>query len=386
LLSGRGSTLIELVVALGLSLAITSVVFLIVNPGGDAFHVQPEAADLQQRLRASSDALARDLLVAGNGPAVGAVGAPGTAAALLPLRVGRISPDAPGTFNQRRISILSVSSSAPQAVLASPLASAAGTATFSPGAGCHEGATSCGFRMGMLVAVFGGSGVWDLFSVTGAGANTLTLQHNLRDAALVHRPIDSTVAEVAMHTFMLKDDPAGFSRLVRYDGAGAADQPVADHIVELSFEYMGDPRPPEPVIGTDPIVPRTTYGPAPPSQDVQPTAYPPGENCVFTRLPTGYVVPRLPALAASPALVPLPSSRFVDGPWCPDGTNPNRYDADLLRVREVIVSIRVEAAILALRGPAGPLFSRGGTARATRMVPDRSVRLTITPRPLNLSR
>jgi len=77
---------------------------------------------------------------------------------------------------------------------------------------------------------------------------------------------------------------------------------------------------------------------------------------------------------------------LTDGPWCPDAENPNRYDADLLRVREVVVTFRSEAAISALRGPAGPLFTRSGTARGSRFVPDRLSRIVIAPRALNGSR
>ena len=62
------------------------------------------------------------------------------------------------------------------------------------------------------------------------------------------------------------------------------------------------------------------------------TGYPLGENCAFARSAGGAIVPRLPTLAPQPVLVALTQSSLTDGPWCPDATNPNRYDADLLRV------------------------------------------------------
>ena len=49
--------------------------------------------------------------------------------------------------------------------------------------------------------------------------------------------------------------------------------------------------------------------------------------------------------------------------------------------RRVRVTLRVEAATAALRGPAGPLFARPGTATsAERYVPDRQIRFDVTPR------
>ncbi len=89
----------------------------------------------------------------------------------------------------------------------------------------------------------------------------------------------------------------------------------------------------------------------------------------------------------STTLVKLTDSQLSDGPWCPDDTNPHRYDADLLRIRRVSVTLRVEASLSALRGPAGLLFTRGGTSSSVnRWVPDQEVRFDISPKNLNLSR
>ena len=64
--------------------------------------------------------------------------------------------------------------------------------------------------------------------------------------------------------------------------------------------------------------------------------------------------------------------QLTDGPWCPGVANAggaalsNRYDADMLRVRRVSVTIRVQVAAEALRGtnPTGQtLFVHPGTAR-----------------------
>jgi hypothetical protein len=64
-----------------------------------------------------------------------------------------------------------------------------------------------------------------------------------------------------------------------------------------------------------------------------------------------------------------------------------RWDADLLRIRKVAVTIRVQAAVAALRGPASTLFTHGGTSRGgNKWAPDQEVRFQVTPRNLNLGR
>jgi hypothetical protein len=98
-------------------------------------------------------------------------------------------------------------------------------------------------------------------------------------------------------------------------------------------------------------------------------------------------VSRLPPLTAGTALTPLASAQLQDGPWCPDETSANRWDADLLRIRRIGVTIRVEAALAALRGPAGVLFANAGSARtALRWAPDQELRFQVSPRNLNLER
>ncbi|MEZ5283344.1 MAG: hypothetical protein R2712_00775 [Vicinamibacterales bacterium] len=69
-----------------------------------------------------------------------------------------------------------------------------------------------------------------------------------------------------------------------------------------------------------------------------------------------------------------------DGPWCPDAWSSGRFDADLLRVRRIDIHLRVEARSARFRGPAGILFSRGGTAarNTPSWVADRRVTASVT--------
>lgn len=132
---------------------------------------------------------------------------------------------------------------------------------------------------------------------------------------------------IGSHTYYLRSDiAAGEFQLRHYDGA-VTDLPVVEHVVKLDFEYFGADR---------------------------------------------------------MRLVP---SRLQDGPWYPDDTDANRFDTDLLHIRRVRVTLRVQAARAALRGPAGVLFVHGGTAASgERYLPDREIRFDVSPRNLNLER
>jgi hypothetical protein len=241
----------------------------------------------------------------------------------------------------------------------------------------------------MDVMVYDDTGAYDTFRVTAVHGGALELQHHMVDTAQRYAA-GARIVEAASHTYTLKTDPATDTfQLMYYDG-GFADAAVVDHVMGLAFEYFGDPSPPmliRPV--TDLTGPWTSYGPKPPPLGVQSTAYPPGENCAFqVDAATHHQIPRLPRLGdGSASLVKLADVELTDGPWCPDATNPHRYDADLLRIRRVSLTLRVEASLSALRGPAGVLFARGGTSRAAdRWVADQEIRVDFSPKNLNLGR
>jgi hypothetical protein len=53
----------------------------------------------------------------------------------------------------------------------------------------------------------------------------------------------------------------------------------------------------------------------------------------------------------------------------------------------VRATVRVQAAVASLRGPAGTFFLKGGTGtNVSRFVPDQEVSFDVTPRNLNLGR
>ena len=134
-------------------------------------------------------------------------------------------------------------------------------------------------------------------------------------------------AAATSDTYYLRSDIASNTfQLMHYDGADT-DLPVVDNAVKLAFEYFSADR-----------------------RWIDPTT-------------------------------------LQDGPWLPDEIDPNRFDRDLLNIRRVQVTLRVQAERAALRGPAGILFLQGGTAgNAGRYVPDREIRFDVSPRNLNLGR
>jgi hypothetical protein len=145
-------------------------------------------------------------------------------------------------------------------------------------------------------------------------------------AAVFYRPdvvsavfVPWTDTAVISRTYSLRRDPAtGTPQLMRYDGA-AADLPVVDHVVGLGFEYFDDAAPIDPAV-------------------------------------------------------------LQDGPWVSGDAVPP-FDADLLRVRRVRATLRIEAALSSMRGPAGALFARGGTSTSSaRYAPDLEVRFDIALR------
>jgi prepilin-type N-terminal cleavage/methylation domain-containing protein len=384
----RGFSFIELVVAMAILVAVTGAVFALVHPANREFDAKLEIADQQQRVRVAADTLTRDLTMAGAGAYIdGHVGplihyfAP-----VMPFQWRTSGGDPPGTFRTDAITLVSVPSTAAQTRLAADLTASEPTLRAVPGSSCPAGTNLCGFAPGMTVLVFddtGSAGLFTIAAVEDAVAEmTLTAWPAGSETTIYRR--GANVVEASVNVYYLKTDVASQTyQLMHSDGSSNPDVPVLDHVVGLSFQYDGEPRAPILTPAGD-----TSYGPAPPESSTRPTAYPAGENCAF-RIDeaSGLPAPRLPALAAGTALTPLAAATLTDGPWCPDEANANRWDADLLRIRKIGVTVRIEAAQAALRGPASALFRNGGSSRdVNRWVPDQEVRFQVSPRNMNLDR
>lgn len=384
----RGFSLLEAVIATGLTMVVVAGVFAMVHPAQGAFATEPEVADVQQRIRVAVDTLTRDLTMAGAGAYIGGHTGPliHYFAPVLPFRQGVSGDDAVGTVRTDTITIIFVPSTSAQTTLGADLMPAELTLQAAVEPGCPVGTNLCGFTAGMTVVVYDDTGNFDAFTIA-------TVTDSAAQLRLTARPADSSttiyktgskVVEARVHTYYLKTDIASQTfQLMHYDGSANAGVPVVDHVVGLAFDYYGEPRAPSLAMAG-----HTSYGPAPPALGITTTAYPAGENCAFqVEDASGRQVSRLPALNATLALTQLTAAQLADGPWCPDETNANRWDADLLRIRKVGVTIRVEAALAALRGPAGVLFTNGGSSRAAnRWAPDQEIRFQVSPRNMNLGR
>jgi hypothetical protein len=235
----------------------------------------------------------------------------------------------------------------------------------------------------MTVLVYGPSGAFDTFTVLSVTGAVGQLKANRPGGSLsTTYGAGLPVAEVVQFTYYLKTAPTGDNQLMRYDGTVNAGVPVVDHVVDLRFEYLGEPRPPRvirPV--TEPDGPWTTYGPRPP--------LPYTDNCIFAfDSAIGAYLSTLGNLDSEAALVPLTATELSDGDiWCPNAADPRRYDADLLRIRAVTVTARVQSAIPSFRGPAGPLFWNAGTStHAARLLPDQEVRFQASIRNVGMTR
>jgi len=258
--------------------------------------------------------------------------------------------------------------------------------------GCPTSDNLCGFKEGMQVMIFDDTGASDIFSVTEVQEDALHLQHKGTDLSKAYAQ-NTYITQIAAATYWLKTDTVAETyQLMRYDGY-LTDAPIAENIVGMAFEYFADPAPPALLKSvTDPIGPWTNYGPKPPAVGVNVNSdnWGAGENCLFMVSGGTQVARTEMAAALGPVngpLVKISTSRLTDGPWCPDESAANRFDADLLRVKKVRVTLRVQVGDKTLRGPTGSLFLRGGTSKGgARYIPDQEISFEVTPRNLNFGR
>jgi hypothetical protein len=395
--SAAGFTLIEVLISTVIVVTVTAAVFSVLDPSRGLFQAQPEMADIQQRLRVGVDVLTHDLAMAGagaySGPQSGSL--IGYFAPVLPFRQGRMAAydDGTGVFRTNALTILYVPSTAAQTTVRGGMTSGSSTIAVNADAGCPLNGASvdplCGFNANIPnVLVYDTTGAFDTFAVASVNAagGQLTLQHTQQGTSSHAYADGARVVEAVRHVYYL--DMAN-QQLMHYDGLSTATA-VLDNVVGLDFEYYGEPK--APAFRSPGENQTVTYGPAPPTPGVTQSPWAAGENCTW-QMSRGQQVTRLESLGAVGAmsLVKLTAAQLTDGPWCPDPGNANRYDADLLRIRKVRVTLRLQTGNAALRGSLitgnAALFANPGTAtNAARTVSDQSIRFDISPRNMNLAR
>ncbi len=351
-----GFTLVESLVSLVLMVTVSGAVFALVTPAATSSQTHPEALDMQQRARVAGDLLSRDLRMAGAGVSAGPRTGPLNRyfAPLVPRRMGLQRPDGPTVVRADALTISYAPGTHHETTARDPLGPAPSQLRVNQLPNCPVGRPICGYAAGATIAVFDEAGTFDVFTVTAVLGDVASLRAHRTDASHAY-PAGAFVTPAETHTYWFD---AAARQLRHYDGY-LTDVPVVDNVVGVRFEYFGDPNPP--------VRPRPALGTA---------------NCLYDAAGVRLPLPVLPAAGGSTA--PLPLSLFSDGPWC--GAGDNRFDADLLRVRTVRVTVRVQAAHAGLRG-IGADFAVPGTSRsARRALPDYAVTFEVTPRNLNLGR
>jgi len=342
----EGFSLVEAVVALSLTLLVTTAALSLANPAAMMSQAQPSIVDTEQRLRVSIQTLTHDLTMAGAGMTVGAAAGSliDAFAPILPRRLGAQSSDPATTARPDAITITYVPGATAQSWSTAPIV--AGSPLLLNASPCAVGQTLCGFQAGMGAVMFDRMGAFDLVSVTQVQSTGASWQPRGPGSGLTY-PAGTPVAEVQTRTYYFD---AAAAQLRQYDGA-QTDVPIADNVVGLTFEYFGDSQ--------APVRPRPPVGTA---------------NCLYEV--DGTPKP-LPVLSGTGSLVALPLSELSDGPWC--GSGATQYDVDLLRIRMVRVAIRVQSAVAELRGT-GAGYARPGTSRQSlRLAPDAMAIFAVSP-------
>ena len=334
----RGYTVVELLVASAIMLAVLAAVTEVLHDGVLRAPVLEESSDLQQRSRVVIDLLSAELRKAGAGDDSGPLGL------YFPALLPRAAVSPPTAATPSVITVRYAPDGAATARLAAPLLAADNTVVLAAGGACVANAIACGFTAGTTAVVFDRTGHADTFTVAGIGAGALSVGTHLAPRASSYG-IGATVLEIVETTFALDTG----ARTLTRDQNGTA-MPVADNVLGLDFQYLGvagrtaEPRPPDGVA-----------------------------NCLYAADGT-----YLHGSTGVPDLQPVLPAELVDGPFC--GAGRLAYDVDLLRVRAVRLATRLDAASDALRGTDGRFFARPGRATSARVIPDIAATFTVTLR------
>jgi len=223
----RGYTVVELVIATAVMLAMTSAVMTLLHDGLVRTPVLEDAADLHQRARVAVDAIAADLRAAGNGTPTGPL------AAVLPAVEPRGAGGAPGSASAGAVTIRYVPALAARSRLAQALEPASSVALLEP-AGCPRLTTACGFTSGMRAVVFDPGGQMDGVLIAAIGPGLLALSASAAPRSVAYGA-GSEIAQIVEASYVV--DPST-RQLRRSEGGGTF--AIADYVEALTFEYFGD--------------------------------------------------------------------------------------------------------------------------------------------------
>jgi type II secretory pathway pseudopilin PulG len=345
-----GFSLVEVLMATAIVLTITALACALAMEAQTAWRADNARVDLQQRARVAADTLTRALLESGAGPLSGVGKGPlvRVVPPVMPRRIG-VRGDPPVAFRTDAVSLLHAVAESEHATLLIP--APAGVTTIDIAASSCALPT-CGFSAGTTVLVHDGAGNYDVFSVIAVSGLSLAVRHH-GSGSVVTYPAGSPLIAVASSSFYLD----GAANILRVSDGDGSDLPLIDDVVGVEVEYSGVARPP--------VWPRPAVGQA---------------NCLYDA-EGAYRASLLPVLGAEVSRIALGKEVLTDGPWC--GSGANLFDADLLRVRRIRMTLRLQASDPAVRGLHPLLFREPGTARQSgAMVPDWTMPVDVAPRNL----
>lgn len=338
-MSARGYSLVELLVAMAVMLAVLASLAAAVHRGLVRTPWLEESADLQQRVRVAAESMAADLRIAGAG------GVFGQLALRVPPVLPREAAQAPTVTSGSVLTVRFAPDDAAEAVLSSALLPGDMSAVLQPGAMCVVNAVACGFTGGTAALVTDGIEFADLLTVTAVASGALAIGDLLGPRTNSYAA-GARVTETTQVTYSF--DPA--ARVLKRQH-GATSVPLVDKVTQLAFAYIG--------VTDRPTEPRPLSGVA---------------NCLYDADGT----PRFPPMSGSRELGPISLPELADGPYC--GQGPLRFDVDLLRIRAVRVQMRLETGADLLRGTDPKYFGRPGLARHERVLPDVAASFTVSLR------
>jgi hypothetical protein len=342
-----GFSLAELLVGTAIAVTVTVTAAMLVLEAQASWRSDSARVDLQQRLRVSADILTRVLREAGLGPHASPAGPLiRSVAPILPRRTGVRGAEPAAVVRQDALTVVRAVPETQHAVLV--LDVPAGGTAFEVGPGTCSNA-SCGLAPGRHVMLTDGQGQHDVFTVLSVAGSAISVRHHGTAGAAAY-PAGSLVVPVESTSFYV--DAA--SRTLRAYNGDASDLPLVDDVLEMKVEYFGEARPP--------VWPRPVEG---------------RPGCLYAS-DGSYQTAYMPALGMPGSIVLLPTGLLGDGPWC--GAGARQFDADLLRVRRLRVTLRLQAADPAVRGTDAARFRVPGTGRRPgALVPDASVVVDVSP-------
>ena len=355
----RGFTLTEVLISTSIMMTVTAAIFTMMSPAQGTAQTQPEVADMQQRMRVGSDTLFKELVMAGAGPYQGTVTGSlvNFCAPIVPRKTGRTGADpsrGAGSFRTDAITLTYVPNTSSQSYITDPMPNESAELKVFKQSNCPQGQDLCGFKEGMGLAIFDTAGNFDAFTVTQVQSAAGHIQHR-GQAFSVAYPAGSRVSQISSYTYYLD---RATSQLRRYDGL-TTDVPVVDNVADLRFDYFGDP--------AAPTMPKPAAGVA---------------NCLYD-INGNYLNPGT-LTATDGSLVTLTAAQLSDGPYCGGGSN--EFDVDLLRIRKVRVTLRMQAGTAALRGGRDLAGNVRTVSGSDKRVEDFITTFEVAPRNLNLSR